>query len=64
MRYTKSSRTKGTVVNSVGAGDSMVAGFLAGYLNTGSYERALELGTDSGKCDGISVLASIQERIL
>ncbi|MCB5670522.1 PfkB family carbohydrate kinase, partial [Thomasclavelia ramosa] len=33
----------GTVVNSVGAGDSMVAGFLAGYLNTGSYERALEL---------------------
>ena len=42
---------KGTVVNSVGAGDSMVAGFLAGYLNTWN---------SSGKCDGISVLASIQ----
>lgn len=39
---------KGKVVNSVGAGDSMVAGFLAGYLNTGDYERALELGTAAG----------------
>ena len=39
---------KGTVVNSVGAGDSMVAGFLTGYLNTGSYEQALNLGTAAG----------------
>lgn len=39
---------KGTVVNSVGAGDSMVAGFLAGYLTSGSYEKALLLGTAAG----------------
>ena len=39
---------KGTVVNSVGAGDSMVAGFLAGYLETGDYEYALKLGTACG----------------
>lgn len=39
---------KGKVVNSVGAGDSMVAGFLTGYLNTGSYEQALKLGTAAG----------------
>ncbi|MDE7311173.1 MAG: 1-phosphofructokinase [Eubacterium sp.] len=39
---------KGTVVNSVGAGDSMVAGFLAGYLTTGSYEKALLYGTAAG----------------
>lgn len=39
---------KGQVVNSVGAGDSMVAGFLAGYLKTGSYEEALKLGTAAG----------------
>lgn len=39
---------KGTVVNSVGAGDSMVAGFLAGYLTSGSYEEALKLGTAAG----------------
>ncbi|MBQ6488727.1 MAG: 1-phosphofructokinase [Solobacterium sp.] len=39
---------RGTVVNSVGAGDSMVAGFLAGYLETGSYDHALKLGTACG----------------
>lgn len=38
----------GEVVNSVGAGDSMVAGFLAGYLKTGSYVEALKLGTAAG----------------
>ena len=39
---------KGQVVNSVGAGDSMVAGFLAGYLKTNNYEYALKLGTACG----------------
>lgn len=39
---------KGEVVNSVGAGDSMVAGFLAGCLTSGSYEQALLLGTAAG----------------
>ena len=37
---------EGTVVNSVGAGDSMVAGFLAGYVRSGSYEEALRLALD------------------
>lgn len=31
---------KGELKNSVGAGDSMVAGFMAGYLQTGNYEDA------------------------
>lgn len=39
---------RGTVVNSAGAGDSMVAGFIAGFLNTGSMPRALRLGTAAG----------------
>lgn len=39
---------KGKVVNSVGAGDSMVAGFLTGYLNTGNYEKAFQLGIATG----------------
>jgi 1-phosphofructokinase len=39
---------KGRVQNSVGAGDSMVAGFLAGWLQTGDYARALRLGTACG----------------
>lgn len=36
------------VVNSVGAGDSMLAGFLAGYLQTQDYEYALRLGSACG----------------
>ena len=39
---------KGKVINSVGAGDSMVAGFVAGYLKSGSYEEALKTGTAAG----------------
>ena len=39
---------KGTVRNSVGAGDSMVAGFLAGWLQEGSYEAAHRLGAAAG----------------
>ena len=33
---------KGKVVNSVGAGDSMVAGFITGYIRGGNYEEALK----------------------
>lgn len=55
---------KGKVVNSVGAGDSMVAGFLAGYLNTGDYEKALELGTAAGSSTAfVSWLATKEEII-
>lgn len=39
---------KGKVINSAGAGDSMVAGFLTGYLNTGDYEKAFHLGIAAG----------------
>ena len=45
---------KGTVKNSVGAGDSMVAGFLAGYEKTGSYEEALKLGAATGSATAFS----------
>lgn len=44
---------KGTVRNSVGAGDSMVAGFVAGSL-AGDYEYALKLGTASGGATAFS----------
>lgn len=43
---------KGVVVNSVGAGDSMVAGFLAGADK--DYEYALKLGTASGGATAFS----------
>ncbi len=44
---------KGTVKNSVGAGDSMVAGFIAGSEN-GDYEYALKLGTATGGATAFS----------
>ncbi|WP_167958121.1 1-phosphofructokinase [Anaerosporobacter faecicola] len=44
----------GKVVNSVGAGDSMVAGFLAGYLKTQDYQEALRLGTAAGSATAFS----------
>lgn len=44
---------KGTVKNSVGAGDSMVAGFIAGSAG-GDYEYALKLGTAAGGATAFS----------
>ena len=45
---------EGTVRNSVGAGDSMVAGFIAGYLNTQDYRTALNMGTAAGSATAFS----------
>lgn len=44
----------GKVRNSVGAGDSMVAGFLTGWLKTSDYEKALRLGTAAGSATAFS----------
>ena len=45
---------QGTVRNSVGAGDSMVAGFLAGFLQSGSFEQALRMGAATGSATAFS----------
>lgn len=39
---------EGEINNTIGAGDSMVAGFLWGWLETGSYEDALKCGIAAG----------------
>lgn len=44
---------RGTVRNSVGAGDSMVAGFIAGF-ESGDYDYALKLGTAAGGATAFS----------
>ena len=44
----------GQVRNSVGAGDSMVAGFLAGWLESGSYEAAHRMGAAAGSATAFS----------
>lgn len=45
---------KGKVVNSVGAGDSMVAGFLTGFIETGNYENAFKMGIAAGSASAFS----------
>lgn len=54
---------QGTVRNSVGAGDSMVAGFLAGYLESGSYRHALKLGIAAGSATAFSLELATWEEI-
>lgn len=53
---------RGTVKNSVGAGDSMVAGFMAGALQ-GDYEYALKLGTAAGGATAFSDGLAVKEKI-
>lgn len=49
----QSEAPEGKVVNSVGAGDSMVAGFIAGYLEYGDYEKGVPDGSIYRKRIGI-----------
>jgi len=55
---------KGTVRNSVGAGDSMVAGFLAGWLKERDYTIAHRMGAAAGSAtafsDGLATAAQVQ----
>ena len=48
------SNAKGTLINSVGCGDSMVAGFVAGCLQKGDYAHALRLGAACGNATAFS----------
>ena len=54
---------KGTVKNSVGAGDSMVAGFLVGYLEHGNYAEAFKLGISAGSASAFSEELATGEEI-
>lgn len=50
----KSGVPKGVVKNSVGAGDSMVAGFIAGYLNENDLNKAFKMGVATGSASAFS----------
>lgn len=53
--FYRSPAPKGTLVNSVGAGDSMVAGFLAGFMESGGdYARAFHMGVATGSASAFS----------
>lgn len=59
----ESEAPKGKVVNSVGAGDSMVAGFLYGYLTTGNYEIAFKNGVATGSASAFSENLATKEEV-
>lgn len=54
---------KGTVVNSVGAGDSMVAGFLAGVIETGDMAQAFRMGLCTGSASAFSPDLATREEV-
>lgn len=51
-------------INTVGSGDSLVAGFLAGYLKTGEYSYALRMGVAAGSATACSEGLADKEKIL
>ena len=55
---------KGKVRNSVGAGDSMVAGFLAGWLKTGEYAAAHRMGAAAGSATAFSDGLATEREVL
>ena len=55
---------KGKVKNSVGAGDSMVAGFCAGYLEKGDYKYALRMGTAAGSASAFSESLATKQEVI
>ena len=54
---------KGTLKNGVGAGDSMVAGFLAGYGESGDYEHAFRMGLAAGSASAFSEQLATKDEI-
>ena len=53
----------GKAVNTTGSGDSMVAGFIAGFAERRDYEYALSLGTAAGSATAFSDGLATKERI-
>lgn len=54
----------GKVVNAVGAGDSMVAGFLAGFLEKEDYEYAFKLSLSAGSASAFSDNLATKDEII
>ncbi|MGX7109590.1 1-phosphofructokinase [Facklamia miroungae] len=66
----RASAAKGKMINSVGAGDSMLAGFMAEYQSSRSLEEALRLGSAAGAATAFSLgiakrqfIESLKEKI-
>ncbi|ADZ85523.1 1-phosphofructokinase [Cellulosilyticum lentocellum] len=59
----KISVPEGTVINTVGSGDSMVAGFIAGYLKTKDLKQALKFATATGSATAFSTWLATSDKI-
>ena len=59
----KAKPPKGKVLNSVGAGDSMVAGFLAGWFKSGDYRTAFKMGVAAGSASAFSEFLATGEEV-
>lgn len=54
---------KGKLINGVGAGDSMAAGFMAGWLKVHDYEYAFNMGIAAGSASAFSENLAVREKI-
>lgn len=54
---------KGKVINSVGAGDSMVAGFISGSLKNGNMKEAFLMGIAAGSASAFSPYLATKEKV-
>lgn len=54
---------EGNLVNAVGAGDSMVAGFLAGWTEKKDYGHAFRMGISAGSASAFSELLATRQEI-
>ena len=54
----------GNLINAVGAGDSMIAGFLAGWKNTHDYKHAFLMAVAAGSASAYSENFATQEEIM
>lgn len=60
----QSNAPKGKLINSVGAGDSMIAGFLAGYKQTKDYHQAFLMGLATGSSSAFSSDLATKDEVL
>ncbi len=54
---------EGKRVNTVGSGDSMVAGFIAGFLKYNNYDEALKMGVSAGSASALSKYLATKEEV-
>lgn len=59
----KTPAPKGSVINTVGSGDSMIAGFIANYLKSSDYEKALKYATATGSATALSSWLATKEKV-